>query len=413
MLIKTILNKVHSLQGFTYGKVVLDEDKILVRVDPRKGSRGRCGTCHKKGPTYDTSRTLREFLFIPLWGITVTLLYAMRRIQCRTCGVTTEIIPWADGKNRTCNAFRILLSQWARRLSWQEVSKVFNISWGVVYRSIEWVVAYGLKNRDLGNVGAIGVDEMAMWSGHKYVTVVYQIDAGIRRLLWIGKDRTESTLHSFFFEFGEARAKALQFVASDMWRPYLSVIKHHASQAIHVLDRYHVVAKLNKALDEVRSKEAKQLIKDGYDHVLKNARWCFLKKEENLTDKQSTKLGNVLKYDLRSVRAYLLKESFNMFWTYKSAHWAGWFLDAWCKRAMRSRLDPIKKFVGTVRNHRELLLNWFRAKQAISSGVVEGFNTNAKLALRKARGFKSYEVLCTALYHQLGRLPEPQAVHRF
>ena len=80
---------------------------------------------------------------------------------------------------------------------------------------------------------------------------------------------------------------------------------------------------------------------------------------------------------------------------------------------MRSRLDPMKTFVGTLRNHRELLLNWFRAKGEISSGVVEGLNTNAKLAIRKARGFRTYDVMETALYHQLGRLPELELTHRF
>ncbi len=113
------------------------------------------------------------------------------------------------------------------------------------------------------------------------------------------------------------------------------------------------------------------------------------------------------------VRAYLLKESFDGFWSYSSPYWAGWYLDRWCVRAMRSRLEPIKKFVGTLRNHRELLLNWFRAKKEISCGVVEGLNTNVKLAVRKARGFESYDVAGTALYHELGRLPEPQFTHSF
>ena len=108
-----------------------------------------------------------------------------------------------------------------------------------------------------------------------------------------------------------------------------------------------------------------------------------------------------------------MKEAFDAFWTYTSPYWAGWFLDKWCARAMRSRLDPIKAFARTLRGHRELLLNWFRAKGEISSGCVEGFNTNVKLAIRKARGFKSYEIVETALYHQLGRMPEPAFTHTF
>ena len=140
--------------------------------------------------------------------------------------------------------------------------------------------------------------------------------------------------------------------------------------------------------------------------ILKHSRWCLLKNPQNLTEFQTTKLADILRYNLRAVRAYLLKDAFNLFWTYSSPIWAGRFLDLWCKRAMRSRLDPIKRFAKTVRAHRGLLLNWFVAKKAISSGVVEALNANAKLAVRRARGFRSFKVLEIALYHYLGKLPE-------
>jgi len=139
-----------------------------------------------------------------------------------------------------------------------------------------------------------------------------------------------------------------------------------------------------------------------------------LKRPENLTDTQHDKLTDVLRYNLRSVRAYLLKESLDAFWQYDSALWASWFLDKWCTRALRSRLEPMKKIARTLRSHHDLILNWFIAKREISSGAVEGMNTNAKLAIRKARGFRTYEALETALYHQLGHLPEPAFLtHRF
>lgn len=413
MLVKTLLNRVHHFKGFVYGTVCLSGERLVVEIKPRQGSRGKCGSCGKQGATYDTSKTPRRFEFVPLWGFAVTLLYCMRRIDCATCSVTTEQVPWADGKHRACNAYRLFLSRWAKRLSWSEVATTFHTSWPTVYRSVEWVVHYGLAHRNLANVAAIGIDEMAMWAGHKYVTVVYQIDQGTKRLLWVGKDRTEKTLTSFFEEFGEARAKALKFIASDMWKPYLTVVGKYAAQAVHVLDRFHIVAKLHKAVDEVRAKEAKQLVRDGFEPVLKHARWCFLKRKPKMTREQGLKLKDVLQYNLRTVRAYLLKEAFDAFWNYKSATWAGWFLDRWCTRAMRSRLEPMKAFAKTVRAHRQLILNWFVAKKAISSGTVEGLNANAKLAVRKARGFRSYEVLRVALYHQLGKLPEPDFTHRF
>lgn len=413
MNLKTILNRCHRFSCFVYGEARFEGDSIHVDIRPRKGSKPVCSKCGRKGPIYDTARRPRAFEFVPLWGFIVALWYFMRRVDCDRCGVTTERVPWADGKNRTCNAYRLFLARWAKRLSWTEVAGIFHTSWGVVYRAVKWVVDYGLAHRDLDGIESIGVDEIAVWKGHKYLTVVYQIDKGVRRLLWVARERTEDSLQGFFDMLGKTRTGALRFVASDMWKPYLTVIAERAGQALNVLDRFHIAKKLGEAVDKVRAIEAKAMARMGFDPVLKHSRWCFLKREENLTKDQHLKLADVLQYDLRTVRAYLLKQSFDHFWTYKSAWWAGWFLDKWCTRAMRSRLAPMKKFVGTLRNHRELILNWFRAKGEISSGAVEGLNTNAKLAIRKARGFRIYEVMETALYHQLGRLPEPELTHTF
>lgn len=421
MLVKTLLNRCHPIKGFVYGAVCLAEDEngpqsaleLQVNVQPRAGSKARCGGCGRKGPTYDTARTARRFSYIPFWAFSVVLLYCMRRVDCPDCGVTTEQVPWAEGKNRTCDAYRIFLARWAKRLPWQEVARIFGVSWGIVYRSVSWVVSYGLSHRKLDGVEAIGIDEVAVWKGHKYLTVVYEISKGSVRLLWVGKDRTEETLRGFFDMFGEARSKALKYVASDMWKPYLTVIAERAGQALNILDRFHIAKHLNQAIDEVRRKEAKQMAADGYEPVLKRSRWCFLKRVENLTSGQATKLAEVLQYNLRTVRAYVLKEAFEAFWQYRTARWAGWFLDRWCTRVMRSRLEPMKKFVAMLRSHRELLLNWFRANKEISNGISEAMNCNVKLALRKARGFRSLKVLETELYHQLGRLPEPPTTHRF
>lgn len=181
----------------------------------------------------------------------------------------------------------------------------------------------------------------------------------------------------------------------------------------HILDRFHVVAKLNLAIDDIRSGEARQLIKDGYEPVLKRSRWCLLKRPENLTDTQRIKLREVLRYNLKSVRAYLFKEYFQHFWDYDSPTWAGKFLDQWCAEVMRSRIDPLKKFAGTVRNHRELLLNYFRARKQFSSGVIEGLNNKAKVTMRKAYGFRTFKATELALYHVLGKLPEPKLTHSF
>lgn len=139
----------------------------------------------------------------------------------------------------------------------------------------------------------------------------------------------------------------------------------------------------------------------------------MLKRPENLSDKQETRLATLLQYNLKTVRSYLLKENFQFFWSYTSAHWAGRFLDQWCTQTLRSKIEPMKKVARMLRGHRELLLNWFRAKGRVSSGVVEGVTTQAKWTTRKAYGFRTYHAAEIALYHTLGALPVPESTHRF
>jgi len=412
MQVKTVLNRVHKIKGFVYEKVRFVAEHIEVEVRPRKGSRPICAGCGIRGPGYDTLWE-RHFKFVPLWAIGVVLVYAMRRVDCPRCGVTVEQVPWGDGKRHLTRAYAVFLARWARRLSWREVALIFKTSWDTVYRSVAWMVEYGLQHRDLQGITAIGVDEVQFQKGHRYLTVVYQIDSSCRRLLWVGQDRTARTLLRFFRMLGRERTAAIQFVCSDMWKPYLKVIAKKASQAVHILDRFHIVARLNKALDEIRAAEARQMAREGYEPVLKRSRWCFLKREENLTDKQQTKLDDVLQYDLKSVRGYLLKQSFQLLWEYTSPYWAGWFLDRWLKRAMRSRLEPIKKVARSIRGHRKLILNWFRARKEFSAGIVEGLNYKIKLTIRKAYGFRTLNAAEIALYHALGKLPEPELTHEF
>jgi len=305
------------------------------------------------------------------------------------------------------------LATWSKRLSWQESAKVFRTSWDSVYRSVKWVVDYGLTHRDWDGVKQIGVDEIAVFKGHRYLTCVYQLDKGCRRLLWCGKDRKTKTLLRFFHEFGKARCAALQFVCSDMWPAYLKVIKKKCVNALNILDRFHISKKFNEAVDQVRREEVNKLKADGEENVLARGRWLLLKKPANLSEKQTSKLSELLKANLMSVKAYVMKEDFQRFWSYKSTAWADKFLEDWATRSMQSNLAPMKRVAKMLRSHKPLILNWFRAKGELSSGPVEGLNTKAKLTMRKAYGFKTLNCLQIALYHQLGRLNEPPVTHRF
>jgi transposase len=416
MQLQTILNRVEHFKSFVYGKARWLEDAerptLEIEIAARKNGRPICSGCGQQRPGYDRLPE-RRFEHVPMWGIAVYFVYAMRRVECPACGVKVELVPWCDGKNQLTTTYRWFLAGWAQRLSWKGTADAFHTSWQNVFRSVKHAVSWGLAQRDLEGVESIGVDEIQYHRGHKYLTLVYQTDKHSRRLLWAGKERTKKTLLQFFQMFGEERSGRLRFVCSDMWKQYLAVIAEKAPQAIHVLDRYHIMAKMNKAIDKVRAGEARQMKDDGYEEVLKHSRWCLLKRKENLTEKQAVKLSELLQYNLRSVRSHLMREDFQRFWEYTYPACAGKFLDEWCTRTMRSKIEPMKEVAKTLRRHRELILNWFLAEGTISAGIVEGLNNKAKLALRKAYGFRTAKAYIIALYHQLGDLPEPEFTHEF
>jgi len=330
----TILNRCHRFRGFVYQHAHFSADKksIEVAVRPRKGSAAVCSRCHLPAPGYDQLAE-RRFEFIPLWGFLVFLLYTMRRVDCRRCGVVAvEEVPWGDGKRTLTKAYMLFLARWARRLSWKETAEAFRTSWDKVFDAVEHVVTFGLEHRVLGQIDAI---------------------------------------------------------------------------------RFHIVAKMNKALDEIRAGESRRLASEGGVPVLKKPRWLLLKREENLKTEQRFRLSDLLRYNLKTVRAYLLKEAFQQLWDYNSPAWAGKFLDDWCRQVMRSRIEPMKKIARSLRQHRELILNYFRAQKLLSSGVVEGLNNKAKVTMRKSYGFRTFRCLELALYHSLGKLPEPESTHEF
>ena len=264
----TILNRCHRFPGFVYQQARFScqsQESSRVAVRPRKGSAAICSRCHQPAPGYDELAE-RRFEFIPLWGFLVFLLYTMRRVDCRRCQRSfVEEVPWGDGKRTLTRAYMLFLARWARRLSWKETAEAFRTSWEKVFDAVEHVVTFGLEHRVLGQIDAIGVDEIQYAKGHKYLTLVYQIDLDVTRLLWVGRERTIESFQGFFTVIGDELASKIVFVCSDMWEPYLKVIREKCSEALHILDRFHIVAKMNKALDEVRAGESRRMASEGRD----------------------------------------------------------------------------------------------------------------------------------------------------
>ena len=360
----------------------------------------------------------RLWLFVPLWGIVTRFLYAPRRVECAEHGVVVEHIPWSEGKRPITTAMMGFLARWARHLSWRQTARTFQTSWEAVYRSVEWFVQWGLAHRSLEGIEAIGIDEIHWGKGKRadnFLTVIYQIDRCCRRLPWVGRRRTRATLRRGLKALGAEVVQGLRFVCSDLWQPYLRVMAAQAGQALQVVDRFHISVHLNQAVDQVRRAESTRLRAEGAGAAerLKKMRWALLRRGSRVRGRARQKLQALLASKLATARAWELKETFRHLWHYRSVVWAGAFLDYWCYRAMRSRLEPLQRVARMLRTHEELLLNWFRAKGEISSGTVEGLNNKIRVVTRRSYGFRTYEAMEIALYHTLGRLPEPESTHRF
>ena len=200
--LKTILNSVQHFPGFVYQDIRLlhcrsgRPREIHITVAAHAGHPARCSQCHRPAPGYDRLPQ-RQWLFIPLWGIVTWFIYAARRVNCPEHGVVVEHLPWSEGKRPVTRAMMGFLARWARHLSWRQTAQSFQTSWDCVYRSVEWFVRWGLAHRQLAGVEAIGVDEIH-WGKNKradgFLTVIYQIDSQCRRLLWVGRKRTQASL---------------------------------------------------------------------------------------------------------------------------------------------------------------------------------------------------------------------------
>ena len=423
LTLKTLFRHVQDLAGFVVKSVnnLLDEaePRIEVVLEVHANHKRRCSCCLKPGRVHDKLPE-RRWHYVPIWSIPVYLRYAPRRVICPMRGVpTVEAMPWSRGKSPYAEAYMIFLARWARLLSWKKTAEMFNASWDAVFRSVEWVVEWGLEHRDLSGVTALGVDELHWGRGKKganFLTLIYQIDSGSRRLLHVGVRRTEATLREGLRTLEASHAgflAGIKVVCSDMWKPFLKVVAAMCSNALNVLDPFHIAKHLNEALDQVRRGEQSLLRTKEERSLAKGGRFLLLKRSTKVRGKARAKLNAVLASLGKTSRAWELKESFRRFWSYRSPTWAAAYLKAWTTRAMRSKLEPMKKVARMLRAHEELLLNYFRAKRQYNSGVVEGLNNKARVSLARSFGHRSSEILKLVLYHTLGNLPEPPCSHKF
>jgi transposase len=261
----------------------------------------------------------RIWRHVPIWGISVGLIYRPCRVACPNCGIKVEAIPWASGKSSLSLPLIVVLATWGRLLAWEVVAKLFHVSWSTVRASVQAAVAYGLAHRDLDGLAIIGVDEISRQKGHVYHTQVY--DLSQKRLLWSGDGKDANALRRFFEALGPERCAAIRGACCDMSETYAGVIREMLPNAILVFDKFHLIRKLLDAVNTVRKEEAAELKKTHPD-LLVGTRYLFLKNLENLKLPEQVCLSLFERLNLKSHRARLLKELFRQLWTYRCKGWA-------------------------------------------------------------------------------------------
>ncbi|MGH9993048.1 MAG: ISL3 family transposase [Nitrososphaera sp.] len=376
---------------------------MLVYIDRLGGRLLRCGVCRQRCRQVHSVRPEREWRDLSMRKLPLKLLYRPRRVECPRCGVRVEDGPWAEPWARVTTALSNAVALLARELSWQGTARQYGLNWKSVATIVKRAVAYGLRHRKRPPVHAIGIDEVSRRKGQVYLTVVYDLER--RVLLWVGEDRTEEAVKKFFTEeMGRRRCRTLQVVCMDMWAAYAKLVRDHAPHAQILFDRFHIVKHLNAAVEEVRRSEMRRL--SAQEKVpFKRSRWLLLKNPWNLTADQKERLSTLVRWNVPIVRAYYLKEAFQLFWDYRQPARAETHLAKWMNSAMRSRLEPFKKFVRMLRSHLDGILPW--TKLRLSNGAVEGMNNKIKSVSHRSFGFRSADHFIAAIYHCCARLPLP------
>jgi transposase len=403
VLIETFIRKQLHLKAHKVTQVVETDEFMLVYIDRLGGRLLRCGVCRQRCQEVHDIRKKREWRDLSMRKLPLILCYRPRRVKCPRCGVRVEDFPWAEPWARVTTALSNAVAVLARELSWQGTAREYGLNWKSVASIVKRAVQYGLKHRKRPPVHVIGIDEVSRRKGQVYLTVVYDLER--RVLLWVGDDRTEEAVRPFFAqEMGKRRCQTLQVVCMDMWATYAKLVRDYAVNAQILFDRFHIVKHLNEAVNAARLELWRQLTtKERVS--FKGTRWLLLKNPWHLNSSQKERLSTRVRWNSPLIRAWYLKESFQLFWTYRQPWRAKQHLLKWMNSAMRSKLAPFRKFVRMLRSHLDGILAWTETR--LSNGAVEGMNNKIKSISHRSFGFRSAENFIAAIYHCCARLPLP------
>ena len=388
MRASTLLN---TLLGIKFTRVVnaeFTEDGLICDVEPTTEI-ARCGGCYLPVRKVHERRGARLWRHLDLAGMRLELRYRPRRVSCARCGVTTELVPWAEPMSWFTHAFEQTVGYLAQMSAKTVVSEMMRVSWATVGAIVGRLVGRLLPGDKLDGLTHIGVDELSYRKHHKYVTIVVDHVSG--RVVWAREGKNADTLRAFFEELGPERSARIEAVTIDMSQAYITAVSECAKNAQVIFDRFHVQRLVQNALDEVRRAEVRTVEESGERAALKHTRFALLKNPWNLTALEHTKLTELPKTNATLYRAYLMKESFAAILDRKQPNVVRSKLVEWTSWAAHSGIKPFAKTARTITKHLEGLVAY--VSTGLSNAASEGTNGKVRTITRRSYGLHGAQAL--------------------
>jgi len=413
--ITTVFRRLLGVSSTVVRDVRFDEnDHLVLEVKPT-WRKPRCGICGETRKGYDSPSGPRRWRDLAFGECVLWLEYQLRRVDCPTCGVRAERVPWAAQGSRFTLRLEELVAFLAQVADKTTAAAIAGVSWRAVGTVVRRVVDEHLDDSRFDGVTRIAIDEFSYRKRHKYITVVVDHDTG--RVIWAAKGRGSDTLAAFFEQLGPQRTAALTTATIDMAGGYIKALRELAPHIEVVFDRFHVQRLAHDALDEVR-REVSRLMREDEDtkeqaKAIKGARYSLHRRIANQTLEDDRRLQEIRKVSKPLTRGWELKETLAEILDRKQRHVAARLLGEWLDWATRSRLKPFVRVAKTIRRHLGGVLAYL--KERLTNGLAEGTNNKLRAVTRRAFGFHSADALIGMLYLCCGGIvldpPLPKPTH--
>ena len=366
----------------------------------------RCPQCKRRGRIIRTMNSYRVWRDIPICGWSVFIWYHPREIHCATHGRIQEDIPWADAYTRVTYRFEYVMLVYCQLMTQKAAAKILQIPKSTLSDQLHRTIHRIRDGHKIRGLKTIGIDEISYCKGHKYATVVY--DLARCCVVWVSQGKGRETIDIFFTQHLSYYQKSkIERATCDMSQAYIGAIEDHCPNATLVLDRFHIAKALNEAVDGVRKEEWRKASANERK-ALKGLRWLLFRHSSNRSKKDSRILNALRKGNRRIHRAWVLKDEFEQFWEYNAPWAAKRFLEKWTTTALKSRLEPIRKFVKTLRNHMDRILTFIGTR--LTNAIAEGINRIIRIIKNRASGFRSLPAFTDMIFLTVGDVDIPAQI---